>query len=89
MLPVYLVLSIAKPYLPQPDGATPWRQQLFDPPAFTPGSRVTLIHPESPSHAVALVKNERLHYKFGDFDDHLEDVTIDWLQNKACNIQGI
>ena len=27
-----------------------------------------------------------MHQKFGDFDDHLEDVTIDWLRNNACNI---
>ncbi|KIM66856.1 hypothetical protein SCLCIDRAFT_257956 [Scleroderma citrinum Foug A] len=74
------------PYLPQSDSTTAWRPHPFDPPAFTPGSRVTLIDPESPSRAVALVKNECLHSKFGDFDDHLEDVSIDWLQNKACNI---
>lgn len=53
------------------------------------GSQVTLMHSESPTHAVALVRNDRLHDQFGDFDDHLEDVTIDWLQNKACNIQNI
>lgn len=75
------------PYLPQPGaGATPWRLRSFDPPAFTPGSQITLVNPASPSHAVALVRDNRLHDKFGDFDDHLEDVTIDWLSNKACTI---
>lgn len=78
------------PYLPQPGAdATPWRPPSFDPPAFTPGSQVTLVNPASPSHAVALVKDNRLHDQFGDFDDHLEDVTIDWLSNKACIIPSV
>ncbi|KAF8133807.1 Metallo-dependent hydrolase [Boletus edulis] len=73
------------PYLPQ-SGLMAWRLQAFQPPAFTPGSRVTLANPESPSVAVALVRDSHMHQKFGDFDDHLEDVTIDWLRNSACNI---
>ncbi|KAL4073081.1 hypothetical protein V8B97DRAFT_1869328 [Scleroderma yunnanense] len=75
------------PYLPQLGSATgAWRPHPFDPAAFTPGSQVTLVNTESPLRAVALVKNDRLHHQFGDFDDHLEDVTIDWLTNKACRI---
>ncbi|KAI6041394.1 Metallo-dependent hydrolase, partial [Pisolithus marmoratus] len=73
------------PYLPQPgSGTTSWRPRSFDPPAFTSGSQVTLVNPASPLHAVALVRDSHLHDKFGDFDDHLEDVTIDWLGNRAC-----
>jgi hypothetical protein len=73
------------PYLPQ-SGLTTWRPQTFQPPAFTPGARVTLANPEAPSVAVSLVRDTHMHQKFGDFDDHLEDVTIDWLRNNACNI---
>ncbi|KAG9315756.1 hypothetical protein JVU11DRAFT_3405 [Chiua virens] len=76
------------PYLAQ-SGATTWRPQYFQPPAFTPGSRVMLSNPGSPSRAVALVRDNHLHQKFGDFDDHLEDVTIDWLRNNACNIPDL
>ncbi|KAG6335560.1 hypothetical protein ID866_3523 [Astraeus odoratus] len=68
------------PYLPQPS-STSWRPCTFDPPAFTSGSKITLVNPDSPSRAVALVRDNRLHQQFGDFDDHLEDVTIDWLRN--------
>jgi hypothetical protein len=78
-------LSFLEPYLPQ-SGLTTWRPQTFQPPAFTPGARVTLANPEAPSVAVSLVRDTHMHQKFGDFDDHLEDVTIDWLRNNACNI---
>jgi len=37
-----------------------------------------------PIQAVKLVEEQNLQFAFGDFDDHLEDVTIDWLRNKAC-----
>ncbi|KIJ62582.1 hypothetical protein HYDPIDRAFT_176400 [Hydnomerulius pinastri MD-312] len=73
------------PYLPQP-GSTSWRPQALNPPAFTAGSQITLANPASPSSAVSLVRDHHLHHKFGDFDDHLEDVTIDWLRNSACII---
>ena len=78
-------LSSLEPYLPQ-SGLTTWRPQAFQPPAFTPGARVTLASPETPSIAISLVHDGHMHQKFGDFDDHLEDVTIDWLRNSACNI---
>ncbi|KAJ3712945.1 hypothetical protein C8R42DRAFT_594049 [Lentinula raphanica] len=51
---------------------------------FSPGSLFSLSSPDSPAHAVSLVRDQQLHRKFGDFDDHLEDVTIDWLRNKAA-----
>ncbi|KAH7885262.1 hypothetical protein F5I97DRAFT_1937511 [Phlebopus sp. FC_14] len=73
------------PYLPQP-GSSSWRLQVLDPLAFTPGSQVVLVNSDSPSSAVSLVRDHYLHQKFGDFDDHLEDVTIDWLRNGACSI---
>ncbi|KIK81424.1 hypothetical protein PAXRUDRAFT_832875 [Paxillus rubicundulus Ve08.2h10] len=73
------------PYLPQAS-STSWRPQTLNPPAFAPGSRIMLADPQTPSRAVALVRDDHLHHEFGDFDDHLEDVTIDWLRNNACNI---
>ncbi|KAF8842186.1 UPF0172-domain-containing protein [Paxillus ammoniavirescens] len=76
------------PYLPQA-GSTSWRPQALNPPAFTPDSQIMLVDPESPLRAVALVQDDHLHHKFGDFDDHLEDVTIDWLRNNACNITDL
>ncbi|KAF9064339.1 hypothetical protein BDP27DRAFT_1472164 [Rhodocollybia butyracea] len=41
---------------------------------FTAGSSFSLTSPTF----------RLLHRKFGDFDDHLEDVTIDWLRNRAA-----
>ena len=52
--------------------------------AFTPGSSFTLTSQDIPSRAVELVRDRQLHQKFGDFDDHLEDVTVDWLRNAEC-----
>ncbi|KAF5391218.1 hypothetical protein D9757_003055 [Collybiopsis confluens] len=60
-----------------------WRPSA-DPSPFTPGSKFSLSNPDLPSHAIALVRDQQLHRKFGDFDDHLEDVTIDWLRNRAA-----
>ncbi|KAF7422847.1 hypothetical protein PC9H_011006 [Pleurotus ostreatus] len=53
-------------------GPTPssWRPSPSD---STPYS---LDDPAIPPRAVSLVRESRLHEKFGDFDDHLEDVTI-------------
>jgi hypothetical protein len=44
---------------------------------------------DSPSRAAALLEEKPgelnvILQKMGDFDDHLEDVSIDWLRNKAC-----
>jgi hypothetical protein len=35
-----------------------------------------VVSGDLPRRAVSLVKDERRHQKFGDFDDHLEDVSI-------------
>lgn len=43
---------------------------------FTPGSKFLLESPDIPAEAIKLVNEQNLHYAFGDFDDHLEDVTI-------------
>ncbi|KAF8968994.1 hypothetical protein BDZ97DRAFT_301525 [Flammula alnicola] len=71
------------PYLAQP--STPnWRPAPNSPPAFTPGSRFQLVSSDTPAEAAKLVQEQNLHFAFGDFDDHLEDVTIDWLRNRTC-----
>ena len=44
-------------------------------PVLTPGS-FQLAPPDLPTQAVKLVQEQNLHFAFGDFDDHLEDVTI-------------
>ncbi|KAJ3786735.1 hypothetical protein GGU10DRAFT_350850 [Lentinula aff. detonsa] len=51
---------------------------------FSSGSSFSLSPPDLPARAVSLVRDQQLQRKFGDFDDHLEDVTIDWLRNKAA-----
>ncbi|PBK71234.1 UPF0172-domain-containing protein [Armillaria solidipes] len=66
------------PYVSQ---GSSWRCNPAD---FAPGSLFQLASVDLPARAVKLVKERRLHQKFGDFDDHLEDVTIDWLKNKDC-----
>ncbi|KDQ25440.1 hypothetical protein PLEOSDRAFT_1077992 [Pleurotus ostreatus PC15] len=70
-----LLIPCTQPY--ESTGPTPssWRPSPSD---STPYS---LDDPAIPPRAVSLVRESRLHEKFGDFDDHLEDVTIDWLRN--------
>ncbi|TEB29211.1 UPF0172-domain-containing protein [Coprinellus micaceus] len=53
-----------------------WRTAPDSDKAFTPGSSYQLASAELPASAG--------NYAFGDFDDHLEDVTIDWIRNRAC-----
>ena len=65
---IYLCLTNWKPY----SAALPtssWR------PVLTPGS-FQLSSSDLPIQAVKLVQEQNLHFAFGDFDDHLEDVTI-------------
>ncbi|KAJ6621857.1 hypothetical protein B0H10DRAFT_1789065 [Mycena sp. CBHHK59/15] len=69
------------PYFSQ---GTSWRPYSADSDAFTTGSIFQLSSPDLPRRAIALVREKNLHQKFGDFDDHLEDVTIDWLRNTVC-----
>ncbi|KAG2057895.1 Metallo-dependent hydrolase [Suillus hirtellus] len=73
------------PYLPQPSTSF-WRPCIAQSPAFTTGSIFLLDKADSPMRAISLVRDHHLHEKFGDFDDHLEDVTIDWLRNSACTL---
>ncbi|PFH50510.1 hypothetical protein AMATHDRAFT_75589 [Amanita thiersii Skay4041] len=69
------------PYVPS--GAS-WKPHPGSNAAFAPKSPFQLVSADIPSRAADFVKNDHLHQAFGDFDDHLEDVTIDWLRNVAC-----
>ena len=59
---------IEKPYSAA-SSTSSWR------PVLTPGS-FQLVPSDLPNRAVKLVEEQNLHFAFGDFDDHLEDVTI-------------
>ncbi|KIM89029.1 hypothetical protein PILCRDRAFT_61464 [Piloderma croceum F 1598] len=76
------------PYLPLQLSSS-WRPYSPPPVAFTPPSPFILASQDSPSRTAALLEEKRgepdaILQKFGDFDDHLEDVSIDWLRNRAC-----
>ncbi|PPQ86319.1 hypothetical protein CVT25_005620 [Psilocybe cyanescens] len=71
------------PYHPLAATST-WRPVSGEPLPFTPGSKFQLSSADSPSEAARYVQDQNLHFAFGDFDDHLEDVTIDWLRNRTC-----
>ncbi|KAJ7928060.1 hypothetical protein B0H13DRAFT_2248502 [Mycena leptocephala] len=74
------------PYISQ---GTTWRPYSGETTAFSTGSIFQLTSPDLPRRAISLVREQALHQKFGDFDDHLEDVTIDWLRNTPCIPSGI
>ena len=76
-----------QPYLVQ-TATLSWRPVSSEQSAFTTGSPFQLADAKSPKRALTLVRDARLHQKFGDFDDHLEDVTIDWLSNKDCAVES-
>ena len=59
---------IEKPYSAS-SSTSSWR------PVLTPGF-FQLASSDLPIQAVKLVEEQNLHFAFGDFDDHLEDVTI-------------
>ena len=42
------------------------------------------VEEDSPSRVRELIKSSRKYQQLGDFDDHLEDVSIDWLRNPDC-----
>ncbi|KAF9518539.1 hypothetical protein BS47DRAFT_1325296 [Hydnum rufescens UP504] len=67
------------PHLPSTSkGVTEWLPQT---PISGSTGQFCLADPASPSVALEAVRVQGLHHQFGDFDDHLEDVTIDWLRN--------
>ncbi|KAG8687696.1 hypothetical protein FRC09_013345 [Ceratobasidium sp. 395] len=46
--------------------------------AFSP--TFTLAESDSPARALAIVRQDSTFTNFGDFDDHLQDVSVDWLR---------
>ncbi|KAL0961390.1 hypothetical protein HGRIS_006341 [Hohenbuehelia grisea] len=61
-----------------------WRPNSAQNAAFTPDSPYKLADSRLPEQAAKYVREEQRHEQFGDFDDHLEDVSIDWLRNDKC-----
>ncbi|ESK91593.1 UPF0172-domain-containing protein [Moniliophthora roreri MCA 2997] len=70
------------PYVSQ--SPSTWRPSNEAYAAFTSESSFKLSSPDLPKRAVELVRDTHAQQIFGDFDDHLEDVTIDWLRNREC-----
>jgi len=54
-------------------------------PAPLPNSSFTLSSPSTPSVALAKIR-AGVASELGDFDDHLEDLTVDWLRNAAVTL---
>lgn len=48
-----------------------------------PSGQIILQSKKSPARATELIASG-LQTKFADFDDHLEDVALDWLNNPEC-----
>ncbi|KAF8582397.1 UPF0172-domain-containing protein [Ramaria rubella] len=71
--------------IPYIASGTTWRPQ---PSTFTAGSTFSLESLNSPKRALSLVQEHGLHRQFDDFDDHLENVSIDWLNNADCVDNG-
>ncbi|KAK7457088.1 hypothetical protein VKT23_010389 [Stygiomarasmius scandens] len=69
------------PYISQ---SSIWRPVAEASVPFSSGSSFQVSSADLPSRAAALVQEQHLQQKFGDFDDHLEDVTIDWLRNREA-----
>ncbi|KAF9457438.1 hypothetical protein BDZ94DRAFT_1285275 [Collybia nuda] len=72
------------PYI-SASSVSPWRPFSGEMPPFSSqSSQFRLASSDLPARAVEFVRDEHRHQKFGDFDDHLENVSIDWLRNKEC-----
>ncbi|QRV95602.1 hypothetical protein RhiJN_23620 [Ceratobasidium sp. AG-Ba] len=39
-----------------------------------------LADPDSPARALEIIRKDSAYASFGDFDDHLQDVSVDWLR---------
>jgi hypothetical protein len=80
-----------QPFLPSSSKGSSWiRQPRIGGTSTSPlpenSPQFRLEEPErSPAAALVAIREQSLHHQFGDFDDHLEDVTIDWLRNSGVN----
>ncbi|KAG9088796.1 hypothetical protein FRC06_001847 [Ceratobasidium sp. 370] len=50
-----------------------WTRTTFSP-------TFALVESDSPARALAIIRKDSAFASFGDFDDHLQDVTVDWLR---------
>jgi len=55
-----------------------WHREAFNAPQYT------LASASSPTRALELIRDKGLHRTLADFDDHLDDVALDWLNNPEC-----
>ncbi|GAA5941102.1 hypothetical protein JCM3775_001306 [Rhodotorula graminis] len=67
------------PHLPSSKPPASWQ------PSSLSSAKLTLADPASPTKALAAVR-EGQHRLVGDFDAHLEDVTVDWLRNARISV---
>ncbi|KZV84929.1 UPF0172-domain-containing protein [Exidia glandulosa HHB12029] len=61
--------------IPYVSSGSSWRKDAWAAP------RYALASPASPARALALIRDNGAHRALADFDDHLEDVALDWLRN--------
>ncbi|KAH7103395.1 hypothetical protein BKA62DRAFT_636441 [Auriculariales sp. MPI-PUGE-AT-0066] len=52
-----------------------WHRETFNAPHYS------LANQSSPARALELIRDSGLHRTLVDFDDHLDDVSLDWLNN--------
>ncbi|KAK4332360.1 Uncharacterized protein family UPF0172 [Rhodotorula toruloides] len=67
------------PYLPPKSPSAAWQ------PTTLSSARISLADPSAPTKALEQVRQGR-HKLLGDFDEHLEDVRVDWLRNAAVSV---
>lgn len=74
-----------KPFTSNLGKASTWHAQALivgGTTGSTSSALFRLADPQSPTRALKAVRDARLHRELGDFDDHLEDASIDWLKNQ-------
>lgn len=71
---------LLQPHLPSSSKpSTSWQ------PASLASAKLTLSDPSAPQKALEQVRAGR-HAALGDFDEHLEDVRVDWLRNAGVSL---
>lgn len=68
-----------QPYLPPKSPSAAWQ------PTTLSSARISLADSSAPTKALEQVRQGR-HKLLGDFDEHLEDVRVDWLRNAAVSV---
>ncbi|KAH8825329.1 hypothetical protein DL96DRAFT_1612808 [Flagelloscypha sp. PMI_526] len=63
---------------------TSWKPFAESGKPFLTNSAFQLISSDIVDRSISLIRTQSLQNSFGDFDDHLEDVTIDWLRNNTA-----